>query len=104
MSNKRFFSLLAAAVVIASLFGWYANAANKPKPSHIEPVVTAVRDFANSLVGVDEGTAKKLALGMGYQFRVIKRDGKDLAATKDFIETRIDVEIEDGRVASASVG
>lgn len=42
--------------------------------------------------------AKEFAEKSGFKFRVIKRDGKNRVSTCDFIQNRINVAVEQGKI------
>ncbi len=63
--------------------------------SNADPVATAVDlDDVPDVVGqsVDDATATLESAGLSL--RVVRRDGEDLAATMDFVPTRVDVAVE----------
>lgn len=75
-----------------------------PVPTDDLTVPAEVTDLAGSVVGMTEAEAQSAVEKAGYTFRVLMRDGEGLPATADYRVDRINVEIEDGTVTSASVG
>jgi hypothetical protein len=53
-----------------------------------------VEQIAEAVVGYCLTDAQKLAESHGYQLRVVRQDGVDLAATADFSESRINVAVK----------
>lgn len=50
------------------------------------------------LVGLTEDEAAEAADALGWEVRVIRRDGEDLAMTMDLRPNRVNVEVTDGEV------
>jgi hypothetical protein len=74
-------------------------------PVPTEPTVVLPTDAdAASLVGLTEAEAQKLVEERGWVFRVVQRDGVDLAVTMDFREDRLDAKIAAGVVVAATIG
>jgi len=61
------------------------------------------QDLAAKIVGLPEADAQATVSGAGVAWRVVARDGEGLAVTDDWSGNRVNVKIEDGKVASASV-
>jgi hypothetical protein len=61
--------------------------------SGTEPALS-VEQVAEAVVGHCLTDAQKLAERYGYQVRVVRQDGEDLAATADFSESRINVSVK----------
>jgi hypothetical protein len=57
------------------------------------------------VVDESEADAEAAVTAEGWSFRVVRRDGEDLAATMDFQPDRVNVDVEDGTVvAVTSIG
>ena len=65
-------------------------------PAEADPV--AALDVG-LLVGLDEAAATARARESGCEIRVLKRDGEDLDGNFDYRETRVNVEIRDGKIS-----
>jgi hypothetical protein len=50
------------------------------------------------LVGLTEAEATDAAEALGWELRVIRREGEDLPMTADFRQNRVNVEVTDGEV------
>lgn len=62
-------------------------------------VVDDVETFDESLiVGLPYDEATEVAEAEGFELRIAREDGEDLALTMDFIPNRVNVEVEDGIV------
>lgn len=72
-----------------------------PEP---EPATPAPQAFEETLVGMSEESAIEGAESFGYSVRVVERDGEFFAVTEDYRTDRINVVINNGVVASASIG
>ena len=71
-----------------------AEANSFPPPS--EPVdAPTVEAAAELLVGLPEADAEAAARDAGWEFRVSRRDGEDLAVTADLRPNRVNVEVTD---------
>jgi hypothetical protein len=57
-------------------------------------------ESAADLVGLTEEAATAAAEAYGWILRVVRRDGEDLPATRDFRPNRVNVEVTDGEVAA----
>jgi hypothetical protein len=74
-------------------------------PDPTEPGVVLPTDAdAASIVGLDESEAQQLVEERGWVFRVVQRDGVDLAVTMDYREDRLNAQVADGVVIAATVG
>ena len=62
------------------------------------------QDFADSLVGVAEAEAERVAGERGCGWRVGGRDGESFPVTMDYRPDRITVTIVDGVVTAAVAG
>lgn len=65
---------------------------------------TDITAFAATLVGMSVEDAEAAAADAGYEFRVVSVDGKPGAATSDYREDRINVDIEDDVVVTVNIG
>lgn len=61
------------------------------------------KDLAVSVLGKALDEAKKLIEGEGCAMRIASQDGESNMMTMDFRSDRINLDIEDGKVVSASV-
>jgi DNA polymerase II large subunit len=59
---------------------------------------------AKSYVGLTEKEAVAKAKSEGRQWRVLRRDDESFPATQDFVESRINFEIDNGKVTKATYG
>ena len=59
---------------------------------------------AKALVGLSEEEAVKVIEGNGWTHRVGSRDGEQFMLTKDFITSRLTLDIEKSFVVSATIG
>jgi hypothetical protein len=57
-------------------------------------------ESAADLVGLSEETANEAAEACGWILRVVRRDGEDLPATRDFRPNRVNVEVTEGEVTA----
>lgn len=65
----------------------------------------SVEQIADSVVGYCLVAAQELAKTFGYEVRVVRQDGVDLAVTADFSESRINVAVDNGAVTEViSIG
>ena len=67
-------------------------------PSDCPPEPT--QESAADLVGLTEGDTTEAAEACGWILRVVRRDGEDLPATRDFRPNRVNVEVTDGEVTA----
>jgi hypothetical protein len=68
---------------------------SEPSEGEGEPAMPTP-GFDVSIVGLTLDEATKLAEQSGWTVRVAREDGVDLALTMDFVETRVNVAVEDG--------
>ena len=69
------------------------------------PTTVIVEDAANLLIGLSVEEAAKLAESLGWQVRVARLDGEDLALTEDYNTARVNVAVEAGFVTEVvSIG
>lgn len=59
------------------------------------------RVCTSSFVGRTEASAGDLAKRLGLEYRVVERDEKGAAYSKDLVANRINVHVKDGNVVSA---
>ena len=64
----------------------------------------ATQAFAATIVGMTAQEAQDAVEAEGLTYRVLSEDGKDNAVTADYRPDRINVEIEDGTITTATVG
>jgi len=67
-------------------------------PSDCPPEPT--EESAAVLVGLTEADATDAAEACGWILRVVRRDGEDQPATRDFRPNRVNVEVTDGEVTA----
>jgi hypothetical protein len=67
-------------------------------PSDCPPEPT--EESAADLVGLTEADATGAAEACGWILRVVRRDGEDQPATRDFRPNRVNVEVTDGEVTA----
>ncbi len=79
------------------------------EPASATPPSSAPADCADEpteesadelLVGLSEDEATDAAEACGWILRVVRRDGEDLATTRDFRPDRVNVEVTDGEVTA----
>jgi hypothetical protein len=56
------------------------------------------------VIGMSENMASISARSHGFQFRTTKIDGRYMIVTRDYVPTRINVEILNEKVVNARVG
>jgi hypothetical protein len=64
----------------------------------------AVRDFARTLHGLDESSARAIAEAKGYELRVVMIDGVPRRLKTDRHPRRINVRMSDGQVRETTIG
>lgn len=74
---------------------------NTGAPAIEEPIVLS---DVESLVGLKEDEARKVASGNGWSWRITMRDGESFPVTADYQPRRVDVEITKGVVTAVTVG
>jgi hypothetical protein len=52
------------------------------------------------VVGMDVSSAESALADLGYEMRIVRLDGEDLAVTMDYREDRVNVEVEDDTVVA----
>jgi hypothetical protein len=57
-----------------------------------------------SYIGLSERAAIAKAEAEGRKWRILREDDEHFPATADYVETRINFEIDDGKVTKASYG
>lgn len=67
-----------------------------------EPAVVVRTEEAQQLVGLAEDEAAKVAAGNGWTMRVVERDGESLMVTTDWVDNRVNVAVDSGRVSAVS--
>jgi hypothetical protein len=73
--------------------------------SEVTTPSASVNQIADAVVGYCLVAAQELAKTFGYEVRVVRQDGVDLAVTADFSESRINVAIDNGAVTEViSIG
>lgn len=72
---------------------------DKPLAEILEPT----EGLRESFVGLTETQARALARSRNVPFRVVQRDGKDLAVTFDFRRGRVNAEVRQNVVVASSV-
>ncbi|MGA0862553.1 MAG: hypothetical protein ACO3RB_01535 [Ilumatobacteraceae bacterium] len=77
------------------------TAVSEPAPDDLTPVP---QEQADSLVGLAEDEAAKVAESRGWVVRIAERDGEQFMLTMDYVPSRVNLTIAGGRVTGASVG
>jgi hypothetical protein len=72
-----------------------------PVPGDFEPIP---QDEADTLLGLSEEEASKVAAGNDWVVRIVARDGEFFQVTSDYVTNRVNLEIVDGVVMAVSVG
>jgi hypothetical protein len=72
-----------------------------PVPGDFEPIP---QDEADTLLGLSEEEASKVAAGNDWVVRIVARDGEFFQVTSDYVTNRVNLEIVDGVVKAVSVG
>jgi hypothetical protein len=75
----------------------------EPAPDMGDEDVISASD-AQTLVGLSEDEAMKVAASKGWDYRVSARDGEQFMLTTDYVPRRVNVVIDDGMVTEVSVG
>jgi hypothetical protein len=73
----------------------------EPDPGMDNPIPA---DEANTLVGLTEDEAMKIAQSEGWEFRVAARDGEQYMLTTDYVMNRVNVTLVEGTVTEVTVG
>jgi hypothetical protein len=109
---KRTSALPVAALAVAITFGAAACGDDGPNASNDSATTEApdgtaevpeaggptVETATLVLVGLTEDEATEAAEALGWEVRVIRRDGEDLPMTMDLRTNRVNVEVTDGEV------
>lgn len=80
------------------VFGVSAGGSNAP-PTPEKPIFTP-----DSLKGLAKDAAVKLAGDNGFKTRITSEDGKSFMGTMDFVNDRLNLEVNDGKVVSVKKG
>ncbi len=72
-----------------------------PAPDELAPIP---QSDADTLIGLTEGEAVKVAEGKGWAVRVAERDGEQLMLTADFVPMRVNLTVTRDKVTAVSVG
>jgi predicted outer membrane protein len=110
-SDLRATVVLAACIALAVLTGCGSDddASTTPTPAPTKPTQSLVcpmdagdaKSFdASTLVGKSVADAKTEAAKYGCTVRTVELDGKPMAATMDFNQSRINVSVEDNEVTA----
>jgi hypothetical protein len=62
------------------------------------------QDSADSLIGLTEDEAKKVATERGWAIRVAMRDGESLMLTTDYRQDRVNITVVNKLVTSVQIG
>lgn len=82
----------------------FTPAPDKGASGSADPAEAAAREAAESIVGMPAEEAEKAVLAAGLTWRVIAEEGDFKAVTSDYIPSRVNVELNDGKVTTATVG
>lgn len=77
---------------------------NTAEPDVVHTEVLNVQDVANSVIGLDATDAIEKIETLGLTARITKRDAEVFTVAYDFREDRINLEVVNGTVDSASIG
>lgn len=77
------------------------TAVSEPAPDDLAPVP---QEQADSLVGLSEDEAAKVAESRGWIVRIAERDGEQFMLTMDYVPSRVNLTMTSGRVTAVSVG
>ena len=72
-----------------------------PEPGIDNPISA---EDADTLIGLSEDEAMKVASSEGWEFRVAARDGEQYMLTTDYVMNRVNVTIVEGTVTEVTVG
>jgi outer membrane murein-binding lipoprotein Lpp len=84
--------------------GSTTSAAVEQGAGGVEAETAQIEQFAPTILGMTEQEAKSATEAAGYTFRVVEIDGQPQAVTMDYRIDRVNATINDGRVASVTVG
>jgi predicted small lipoprotein YifL len=76
--------------------------ATEPSPGDIVQELT--QDSADSLIGLTEDEAKKVATERGWSIRVAMRDGEAFMLTTDYRQDRVNITVVNNLVTSVQIG
>lgn len=76
----------------------------EPQPTPGGPVQELTQDSADSLIGLTEDEARKVATERGWIVRVAMRDGEAFMLTTDYREDRVNLTVEKNTVTSVQIG
>ena len=79
-----------------------SSGAGSGSPGADEPAVVVRTEEAQQLVGLAEDEAAKVAAGNGWMMRVVERDGESLMVTTDWVDNRVNVAVDSGKVSAVS--
>lgn len=74
------------------------------EPAPVPEPLPPADEAAQSVIGIAEADATDRLVAMGYEVRVVARDGESFAVTDDHRTDRVNLEIKDGIVAHAYGG
>lgn len=96
-------ALAVLGLLISAALGLTACGDDDGAPMNDAPPADSDNDFAE-YVGLSVEEAQTKAEQDGRPSRVVRVDGEDLAVTMDFIENRLNFEVENGRVTAVTTG
>lgn len=76
----------------------------EPEPAPDGQIVPLTDETAQSLVGLSEDEASKVATGNGWAVRIAMRDGEAFSLTMDYRQDRVNLTIEKDRVTKVDIG
>lgn len=76
----------------------------EPEPAPGDQVQELTQDSADSLIGLTEDEARKVAAERGWGVRVAMRDGEAFMLTTDYREDRVNLTVEKNTVTSVQIG
>lgn len=79
------------------------TAVPEPAPAP-DPLAPIEQSDADTLIGLAEDEATKVATGRGWTVRIAERDGEQFMLTLDFQTNRVNLSITNGRVTAVTVG
>ena len=109
-ARRRSLRIVASVALTTSAFaacgGDDDDATTSDEPSEETTTTTgegAERE-SDDYIGLELAAAGEQADEEGRPWRVVKEDGEDLPVTLDFIENRLNFEVEDGEVVGVTTG
>jgi hypothetical protein len=75
-----------------------------PEPAPGDIVQELTQDSADSLIGLTEDEAKKVATERGWSVRVAMRDGEAFMLTTDYRQDRVNIVVAKNVVTSVQIG